>query len=121
MVRDGRMAEADLPSSFLELLDRERRYRAALREWQQYQDWMRNRNPIRVSSSASTGTTRAILGAARRAQRLQFVPHVLGADGGLGDLLGGVAVQLALHPSAQDDDAALAPSIEVRSSRAAEP
>jgi len=48
MLGDGRLAEADLPSSFLDLLDRERRYRAALREWQQYQDWVRNRNPIRA-------------------------------------------------------------------------
>lgn len=48
MLGDGRLAEADLPSSFLELLDRERRYRAALREWQQYEEWKRKRNPARA-------------------------------------------------------------------------
>lgn len=32
----------------MNLLDRERRYRRALREWQQYQEWTRNRNPIRA-------------------------------------------------------------------------
>jgi hypothetical protein len=48
MIRDGRLTEAELPSSFLDLLDRERRYRAAMREWQQYEDWTHNRNPIRA-------------------------------------------------------------------------
>lgn len=44
MIRDGRLAEAELPSSFLALLDRERRYRTALREWQQYEEWKRSRS-----------------------------------------------------------------------------
>ena len=48
MIRDGRLAEEELPSSFLGLLDRERRYRSALREWQQYQEWQRNRNAVRA-------------------------------------------------------------------------
>jgi predicted nucleotidyltransferase len=48
MVSDGRLAESQLPPSFLDLLDRERRYRAALREWQQFQEWQRNRNPSRA-------------------------------------------------------------------------
>jgi hypothetical protein len=48
MLADGRLAEAELPPSFLDLLDRERRYRAALREWQQYQEWTRSRNPVRA-------------------------------------------------------------------------
>ena len=48
MIADGRVAEADLPASFLDVLDRERRYRGALREWQQYEEWTRNRNPIRA-------------------------------------------------------------------------
>ena len=55
MLRNGRLAEAELPSSFLDLLDRERRYRAALREWQQYQEWTRNRNPIRAELERSHG------------------------------------------------------------------
>ena len=48
MLRDGRLSEADLSPSFLELLDRERRHRAALREWQQYHEWARRRNPARA-------------------------------------------------------------------------
>lgn len=48
MLGDGRLAESQLPSGFLDLLDRERRYRASLREWQQFQEWQRNRNPGRA-------------------------------------------------------------------------
>jgi hypothetical protein len=55
MIRDGRLAEAELPSSFLALLDRERRYRTALREWQQYQEWKRSRNPIRAELESQYG------------------------------------------------------------------
>jgi uncharacterized protein len=55
MIRDGRLAEAELPSSFLALLDRERRYRTALREWQQYEEWKRSRNPIRAELERQHG------------------------------------------------------------------
>lgn len=55
MIRDGRLAEAELPSSFLELLDRERRYRGMLREWQQYQEWTRSRNPVRAELERQYG------------------------------------------------------------------
>lgn len=48
MLRDGRLAEDALPAHFLDLLDRERRHRAALREWQQYQEWTRSRNKVRA-------------------------------------------------------------------------
>lgn len=48
MAEDGRIAEETLPAGFLDLLDRERRHRGALREWQQYQDWTTNRNPARA-------------------------------------------------------------------------
>jgi predicted nucleotidyltransferase len=48
MSQDGRLDEAQLPAGFLDLLDRERRYRGALREWQQYQEWTRSRNPARA-------------------------------------------------------------------------
>src|SRR4029077_18411342 len=36
MLSDGRLQEADLPGSFLQVLDSEPPYRAALREWQQH-------------------------------------------------------------------------------------
>jgi predicted nucleotidyltransferase len=55
MLADGRMAEADLPVSFLTLLDRERQYRGALREWQQYQEWTRNRNAARAELERQFG------------------------------------------------------------------
>ena len=55
MLADGRLAEADLPAHFLDLLDRERRYRASLREWQQYQEWTRSRNPVRAELERKFG------------------------------------------------------------------
>ncbi|HEX9189893.1 MAG TPA: nucleotidyltransferase domain-containing protein [Vicinamibacteria bacterium] len=55
MIGDGRLSEADLPPSFLALLDRERRYRSALREWQQYQEWTRSRNPARAELERQFG------------------------------------------------------------------
>jgi hypothetical protein len=41
--------------NFIALLDRERRYKSALREWQQYQSWKRHRNPDRASIEAAFG------------------------------------------------------------------
>jgi predicted nucleotidyltransferase len=55
MLDDGRLAETALPSSFLALLDRERQYRSAMREWQQYQEWTRNRNPARAELERQFG------------------------------------------------------------------
>jgi len=55
MLGDGRLAQTDLPPSFLALLDRERQYRNALREWQQYQEWTRNRNPVRAELERQFG------------------------------------------------------------------
>lgn len=55
MLGDGRLAETDLPSRFLALLDRERQYRSAMREWQQYQEWTRNRNPVRAELERQFG------------------------------------------------------------------
>ena len=48
MLGDGRLVEAEVPPGFLALLDRERQFRAALREWQQYEEWTRHRNPVRA-------------------------------------------------------------------------
>jgi predicted nucleotidyltransferase len=55
MLGDGRLSAADLPASFLDVLDRERRYRQALREWQQYQEWLRSRNPRRAELERQHG------------------------------------------------------------------
>lgn len=42
----GKMLGYD--ANFLELLDRERHYRGAIKQWRQYQDWKKNRNPARA-------------------------------------------------------------------------
>jgi uncharacterized protein len=42
-------------SNFLELLDRERGYRSASRQWQQYEEWKKNRNPARAEMEARFG------------------------------------------------------------------
>lgn len=42
-------------SNFLEVLDRERRYRSALKHFSQYQEWKRHRNPARAEMEAKFG------------------------------------------------------------------
>lgn len=42
-------------TNFIELLDMERRYTARLREWQHYQDWLKNRNQARAELEAKYG------------------------------------------------------------------
>src|SRR5262249_39363321 len=41
--------------NFLDLMDRERRYRTAKRQWEQYQSWLANRNPRRAQLEARFG------------------------------------------------------------------
>ena len=41
--------------NFMVLLDRERRYKSALKEWRQYQSWKRNRNTARAALEAEFG------------------------------------------------------------------
>jgi len=42
-------------TNFLELLDRERRYKGALKYYNQYQEWKANRNPARAAMEANFG------------------------------------------------------------------
>ena len=42
-------------ANFIELLDIERRYTAKLREWQNYQTWIKTRNPARAELEAKWG------------------------------------------------------------------
>jgi uncharacterized protein len=42
-------------TNFIELLDRERRYTAKHREYKQYQDWKKNRNPARAAMEEKFG------------------------------------------------------------------
>jgi predicted nucleotidyltransferase len=55
MIEDGRVAEAELTPNFIELLQRERRYRQAKRDWDHYQDWKKTRNPARAELEARFG------------------------------------------------------------------
>lgn len=55
MIGDGRLPEADVTPNFLAVLDRERRYKAAQKEWSQYQHWLRHRNPARATLEAEHG------------------------------------------------------------------
>src|SRR5262249_13575059 len=55
MLLDGRLVGTELQGSFLEQLDRERRYRAAVREWQQYPEWTRRLTPVRADLERQYG------------------------------------------------------------------
>jgi uncharacterized protein len=44
-----------LDENFIRLLDIERQYTARLKEWQQYQDWKKNRNPARAELEEKYG------------------------------------------------------------------
>jgi len=41
--------------NFLVILDKERRYRAAVEDWKKYQNWKKNRNPERAAMEAKYG------------------------------------------------------------------
>jgi uncharacterized protein len=45
-------------TNFIDLLDKERRYTTALRDWQHYLDWKENRNPVRAKMEAESGFDR---------------------------------------------------------------
>ncbi|MCP4677485.1 MAG: hypothetical protein GY854_18620 [Deltaproteobacteria bacterium] len=55
LMEQGRIEEAELTPNFLEILDRERRYRQARKEWQQYHAWLKGRNPARAELEAKFG------------------------------------------------------------------
>ena len=55
MRQDGRIEDADLSPNFLDMLDRERRYKAAQKTWSQYQTWLKHRNPKRSALEAKFG------------------------------------------------------------------
>lgn len=44
-----------LDDNLIEVVSREKRYRAAVRSWKQYQDWKTNRNPLRAALEAKYG------------------------------------------------------------------
>ncbi|HFE46119.1 MAG TPA: hypothetical protein ENJ18_11605 [Nannocystis exedens] len=55
MLADGRVDEGTLTPNFLAILDRERRYRSARKNWQSYETWRRTRNPARSVLEARYG------------------------------------------------------------------
>jgi predicted nucleotidyltransferase len=55
MIEQGRLEEAELTPNFIALMQRERAYRQARREWDNYQAWKRNRNPARARLEARFG------------------------------------------------------------------
>ncbi len=42
-------------SDFIRLLQKSQKYQVALREWQAYQSWQRNRNPVRAEMERKAG------------------------------------------------------------------
>ncbi len=55
MLADERLSPADLGTNFLDLLERERRYRSARKEWDAYRAWQKTRNPRRSALEAEFG------------------------------------------------------------------
>jgi uncharacterized protein len=52
---EGRMEEADVSANFVDLLVRERRYKAAQKHWAMYRRWQQERNPARAELEARHG------------------------------------------------------------------
>lgn len=54
----GAAKDQEFTDNFLEVLVREKRYRTAMREWDQYQTWLRQRNPARAELEKKYGFDR---------------------------------------------------------------
>lgn len=52
---DSAARSIGLDTNFIELLDMERRYNAKQKEWESYQRWVKNRNPLRAELEAKYG------------------------------------------------------------------
>lgn len=55
LLESGRISQDEIPPNFMLMLDRERSYRAAVKEWQQFQTWLRERNPARAKLEKEFG------------------------------------------------------------------
>lgn len=55
LLESGRVSQDEIPPNFMLMLDRERSYRAAAKEWQQFQTWQRERNPERAKLEKEFG------------------------------------------------------------------
>ena len=47
MLERGDLGDADVSPNFIDLLTREKRYKAAQTQWRHYNDWLKHRNPVR--------------------------------------------------------------------------
>lgn len=47
MLEKGTLSESDVPPNFIDALAREKRFAGAMAQWEQYQSWLKNRNPAR--------------------------------------------------------------------------
>lgn len=54
----GKGSKLGQDTNFLDLLQREKRYQDAQRNWKQYHDWKKNRNPTRAALEAESGYDR---------------------------------------------------------------
>lgn len=55
MIEQGRLEEAELTPNFIQIMQRERAYRQARRDWDNYRAWQKNRNPARARLEARFG------------------------------------------------------------------
>jgi uncharacterized protein len=55
LLQEGDVESADVSPNFLELLARERRYKSAKKDWDSYQQWLRQRNIARAELEARFG------------------------------------------------------------------
>jgi predicted nucleotidyltransferase len=55
MIEQGKIGEAELTPNFIQIMQRERAYRQARQEWENYQSWKKNRNPARARLEALFG------------------------------------------------------------------
>ena len=55
LVEQGKIEEAELTPNFLQIMHRERAYRQARRQWDNYRTWQKHRNPARAELEARFG------------------------------------------------------------------
>ena len=55
LIEKGRLADADVSGNFLELLAREKRYKHARQQWEQFRSWLKHRNPARAALESEHG------------------------------------------------------------------
>ncbi|MDD9942392.1 MAG: nucleotidyltransferase domain-containing protein [Myxococcales bacterium] len=55
LIEKGQLVDADVSDNFLALLAREKRYKHARQQWEQYRSWLKHRNPERAALEAEHG------------------------------------------------------------------